>query len=79
MDDLKGIPEKDFEKLSNYLGREKALEYIKKEKYNYQAVSTKLLLLNLKDYAKQKPFVFWFCITILFALFVYYLIDTIYY
>ncbi len=31
MDDLNGIPEKDFEKISKYLEREKTLEYIKKK------------------------------------------------
>lgn len=79
MGDLKGIHEKDFEKLSKYLGEAKAMEYIKKEKYNYQAVSTKLLLFDIKEYSKRKPIVFWSCITILIALFVYYVIDTIYY
>lgn len=79
MDDLKGIPEKDFEKLSKYLGREKALEYIKKEKYNYQAVLTKLLLLNLKDYAKQKPFTFWTLLIILLLFVGYFIFDTVNY
>ncbi len=79
MDDLNGIPEKDFEKLSKYLEREKALEYIKKEKYNYQAVSTKLLLLDLKDYAKRKPIIFWVSISILVLLVVFIIFDTLYY
>lgn len=79
MDDLNGIPEKDFEELSKYLGREKALEYIKKEKYNYRAVAAKLLLLNLRNYAKQKPIMFLGSILILFILLIYVFFDTIYY
>ena len=79
MNDLNGIPEKDFEKLSKYLGNEKALEYIKKEKYNYQAVSTKLLLLNLKEYSKRKPIIFWLLVVTLAVILAYSIFDIFYY
>ncbi len=79
MDELNGIPEKDFEELSKYLGREKALEYIKKEKYNYRAVATKLLLLNLRNYAKQKPVIFWTILILIVFLIGCCIFDTIHY
>lgn len=79
MGDLNGIPEKDIEKLSKYLGREKALEYVKKVKYNYQAVSTKLLLLNLREYAKREPVLFWVCVSIFLLLLGYRIFKSLYY
>ncbi len=79
MDELNGIPKNDFEKLSKYFGKKKAMEYIKKEKYNYQAVSTKLLLLNFKEFRKRKPIIFWICVSIIILFLAYHIFDIVYY
>ena len=62
--DLKSIPYSTYEKLALYLGNEKAYEYIKEKKYNYQAVITKILILDIKGFLKKKSFIY----TILFFL-----------
>ncbi|TDN97731.1 hypothetical protein [Sunxiuqinia elliptica] len=79
MKELNGIPEQDFQGLSRYLGKEKAMEYIKKEKYNYGAVVNKLIFLRLKNYSKRKPIVFWTLLIFLMLLLGYYIFDTIHY
>ncbi len=79
MANLNGIQKKDFEKLAEYLGKEKALEYIRNKEYNYRAVSTKLLLLDLNDYIKRKPFVFWTLLILVVLILGYHIFDTLHY
>jgi len=54
--DLKGIPKTDFESLSSFLGEKDAYEYLKKRKFNYQAVVMKILRLQITTFLKRKPF-----------------------
>lgn len=53
--DLRGIPEDDYKRLAYHLGEEEAKELIKKYKYNYQAVTMKILRLEIKAFLKAKP------------------------
>ena len=67
--DLKGIPDKDFRRLKYYLGEEGAYEYIKKRNYNYQAVITKILILDVKSYLNRKSVIFTILLIIVILLF----------
>ena len=79
MNELNGIPEKDFDKLSEYIGRENALEYIKRENYNYRAVVTKLIMLRMRAYAKRNPIIFWTLLISSVLFLGYYIFSTIHY
>lgn len=64
--DLKGIPYSVYQKLAVYLGEKEAYEYIRKKRFNYQAIVTQILILDIKNYLKKKPFIY----TLLFILLV---------
>jgi hypothetical protein len=68
--DLKGIPYHIYKELADRLGGQKAYEYIKSKRFNYQAVVTQILILDIKNYLKKKPLIFTILLILLIVTFI---------
>lgn len=75
MIDFDKIPKLTYHQLVKLIGKEAAEKYIEKEKYNFGAVTNKILFLQLRNFIKKKPKLFLVIILLIVILLVYYLLD----
>lgn len=72
MIDFDKIPKQTYDELVNLIGKKKAEEYIKKEKYNYKSITYMILYLKLMHslgFAKGK-IIMWPYLTIMLQVFI---------
>lgn len=55
MIDLSKIPDFTYYQLVSLMGKAEAEAYILSVEYNYRAISSKILILQLKKFVKEKP------------------------
>lgn len=78
MIDLNKIPYSTYIQLVDLMGKERAEDFIKRERYNFLIISNKILFLKFKNIIKKKPVLLYFLLLVIIILILLYYLDYVY-